>query len=739
MNFFQSPRYFLLAGLLGASLYTTASNADPDHLTITQGDQLEEVIVTAQRREQSAQETPIAMSVLSAAQLTTQRIHSLSDLATGTISSLKVMPWTNTPTTLVLAIRGNGPGDPAQATRDGSVAVYIDEVYLPRAQGLAVEFADVERIEVLQGPQGTLFGRNATGGAVSITSKKPTGKWGLEQTFGIGRFDEKRSVTHLNLPEVSGLRTKVDYVYSERDGWVDNTAPNEEDYNAYRKQGGKISFDWHLNEQLNISYAYDKSKIEASQNYFQVERDFGGALEEEDGRQSKTRFPVTPLDPSITEHKSHNAVVSWSISDTISLKSISAYRDLDDEARNNYAGTAYFNGFVEEVDRYQSQWSQEFRLAGSKEAIDWAVGIFHFDEDTDETIRSLYSLDQFGIVTGIPLTPIIPPTNFDYLATNSVTPDRRILADTTVSALYGTMTWTPDAFQQKVKTDIGIRYSKEEKSGRRVEGGSGDFDIDSEQLNPSIAISYQWLDDLSTYFKWSTAYRAGGVNSRSATLTPFDEEEVSTTEIGLKSEWLNRRIRFNTSVFSTDYEGMFIDVADPSNITVVETINAENDVTVEGAEFTLTAIATKGLSVTLNYTYLDGDMPLQPNPLQGNELQSFVLSQTPRHSGSLALDYTFAPLSFGTLSAHFDIFSTSDYNYFPDISAPGDSYTLYNANITLSEIPISNSKDVLEIRGWVKNLTDEEYRVNGLHFPGALTNAVYAEPRTAGADITFRF
>jgi iron complex outermembrane receptor protein len=732
MKFLSNALYYPL--VLGSSLNATAINAEIDQSAL-----LEEVLVTAQRREQDAQDTPIAMTVLSSKQLNSQRIHNLSDLATGTASSLRIMPWSNTPTTLVLAIRGNGPGDPAQATRDGSVAVYVDDVYLSRAQGLAMEFADVERIEVLQGPQGTLFGRNATGGAVSIVSRKPTGTLDIEQTFGVGRFDERRSVTHVNLPEVSGLRSKIDYFHAQRDGWVKNTAPDQEDYNAYLKQGGKVSLDWQASKTVNLWYAYENSQIDASQNYFQVLKDFGGALEEEQGRQSSTRFPINPLELSITKHTSHNATASWEISDTLTLKSISAYRELDDEARNNYGGSAYFNGFIEEVDRYQTQWSQELRLTGTNKNISWVAGVFHFEEDTDETIRTLYSLDLFGIATGTALTPLSPPTNIDYLVTGTASPQRRILADTSVSAVYGTLTWIPESLNQRLKSDIGFRYSKEEKSGQRVEGGAGDFDIESENLDPSIILSYQWLDQVTSYVKWSSAYRAGGVNSRSETLTPFEEERVNTTEIGLKSEWMDQRIRFNASIFSTDYEDMFIDAADPSNISVVETINAEKDVNVEGLEFTLTTRATDQLSLTLNYTYLDGNMPLQPNYLEGGELQSFALTQTPRHAGSLSVDYTFKPTSFGRFKGHFDAVSTSPSHYFPDLSAPGDSYTLFNVSLALTGIPVGAHREALEISAWAKNITDEEYRVNGFNFPGALINAAYGEPRTAGVDVAFKF
>jgi iron complex outermembrane receptor protein len=184
---------------------------------------------------------------------------------------------------------------------------------------------------------------------------------------------------------------------------------------------------------------------------------------------------------------------------------------------------------------------------------------------------------------------------------------------------------------------------------------------------------------------------------------------------------------------------MFIDVLDANDLNVVETINAENDVSMEGFEFTMTAMPISRLSFSINYTYLEGDMPLQPHTLQGGELQSFVLTQTPRHAGSLSVDYTFKPFLFGTLRGHFDVISTSPYHYFSDISAPSDSYTLLNANMMLTDVSMGDLRDSLQINAWVKNITDEEYRVSGFNFPDAIVSAVYGEPRTAGVEVIFKF
>ena len=164
---------------------------------------LEEIMVTAQKHPESMQDTPIAMSVMSSVQLGQQGITDLGGLSTGIVPSIRIMPIGSTPSNLIISIRGNASSDVSEVTRDGSVGIYLDGVYLARSHGFGLELPDLERIEVLRGPQGTLFGRNSIGGAVSLISKKPSGQLGLKQIISMGRFNELRSVTRLDLPEMT--------------------------------------------------------------------------------------------------------------------------------------------------------------------------------------------------------------------------------------------------------------------------------------------------------------------------------------------------------------------------------------------------------------------------------------------------------------------------------------------------------------------------------------------------------
>ncbi len=673
-----SPTRSLIPAFITGLMLTYSGNAFSREIA---PDLLEEITVTAERRENSLQNTAIAISVLDRTQLQQQGIYSLDSLSDGLIPSLRIQPVGNVASTLIMTIRGNGPSDATQVTRETSVALYKDGFYLGRTQGLSMEFDDLERIEVLRGPQGTLYGRNAASGAINLISRKPTGKTGFRQTFSYGNYNALRSVTSLNLPTYAGISLKFDYVHSERDGWVKNPAPGQADYSAYNKDGGRISLNWQMTENFTLDYSYERSQTKSSQNYVQLAEDLIGIIGVEPGRAEVTRFPVSPLKPTVTDHEMHTLTLAWDISPNIMVKSLTSYRKLNEDAHSNFAGTLYFNGAIFEEGVDQKQYSQEIQLIGTHDRIEWIAGFYYYQEDVVQTSQIFFSLDVFGLVTGTPLTPIAP-TRFNIF-TGADSPLLSANAKARSKAFYGQATWTPNILDDKLKITLGLRYTDDNKSGNRVLIAAKSFDLNSDQLDPMVRVQYDWNDHIFSYVKWSRAHRAGGVSIRSTSFRSYFEERVETYEIGLKAKLLDQRVRFNLALFSSNYSDAQIDVFGPANLAVIETINAANPVEVDGAEVELTVIPVSGLVIGLNYTYLDGNMPLQPNPLAGGALQSFNLVQTPKHAGSLTVDYSFEPFAFGTLNAHMDMTATDEYHYFGSGIQELDSYALINARLTL--------------------------------------------------------
>ena len=688
---------------------------------------LEEIIVTAQKRQQSLQETPIAISVISVEQLQRQGISNLGSLISGQIPFLQITPYGSTPSNLAIGIRGNAPRDSSEVTREASVGVYLDGVYMARSQGLDMELVDLQRIEVLRGPQGSLFGRNAVGGAVSLISKKPRGQFGVNQTLTVGRFDELRSVTRINFDQFSAVKTKLDYIHAERDGWVNNTAPGQSDYTEYKKDGGRFSLNWQANKQLMVDYSYDQSEVETAQNYYQLYIDRIGIFGEERKRLTESRQPATPLSPTIIEQKGHALTLTWQQSDALIIKSISGYRELQEDNDNNYNGVVYFNGFSETSLLDQNQYSQELQFIGSINQFEWVTGLYYLKEDVDKTLVSRFTLDIFGNF-GPPLSAISPPI--------TLTP-RVVNAEAESQAVYGQLTW---ALSEQLDLTLGTRYTEDTRFATRFETALQVSDQKSDHIDSKVTLNYHWSDNLATYMQWSTAYKAGGVNTRSASFTPFTEEEAKTVEIGLKSEFWQQRARLNLALFSSDYSDLQLDFSDPTQVGVVETINISKPVDVKGLELELTVSPIASLVMGLSYTYLDSHMPLQASPFDSSPTQFFV-SLAPKHAGAMTLDYQFTPTDFGVLIAHLDLTSTDHFSFAPFGEQRLDAYTLINGRVTLADINLGNRSGALRASLWGKNLADEEYIADAFAVgdPAVTIANAYGDPRTLGIEFVYVF
>ena len=208
------------------------------------GHVLSDIVVTAQKRETNLQQTPVSISVLSADALKERGVVGLRDLMDGAVPSLRVAPFASRTSALMIGIRGIVPSDANQPSRDAGVGVYIDGVYLGRSQGLGAALYDIERIEVLKGPQGTLFGRNSTGGALSIVTRKPSGEFRLAQTGGISNYNGHKVETHLDLPSFADVSVKLDGIVTKRGGTLVNPMRGEEDYNQIDQRGLHIGLLW---------------------------------------------------------------------------------------------------------------------------------------------------------------------------------------------------------------------------------------------------------------------------------------------------------------------------------------------------------------------------------------------------------------------------------------------------------------------------------------------------------------
>ncbi len=713
---------------------------------------LEEVVVTAQRREQRLLDAPLSVSALSGSELESRGISSIKDLQDGAIPSLQIVPFSGRASAVNIAMRGIESGDPTQISQDPAFGMHIDGVYLGRVQGLGLELMDIERIEVMRGPQGTLFGRNSIGGAMNIISRRPTGGFGLRKRLSVGNFDARDVRTDLDLPRVGDVSFKLNAVYAGRDGWVRNPFEGsglDNGYDGYERYGFRGAALWEPNDRFDVLYAYEKSRDKSTSGYPHIrglldDREQARFVTVENSRVSRARMG-SPLPFSVAKVQGHTLTVSYDLTDAISLKSITGYRTLDQSQNDQWAGSFFglnfagigLTGRLSEAGVDQKQFSQELQLLGSSGRLDWVLGAFYFEEDADDfandVITQRFRNGGNEVVTLNPF--IVSPTRASTLSADS-------------RALFAQVTWTPPVLEDRLSLTAGARYTDDSKSGaltsRRGVPPSPpiEFEFSSSRIDPAVTVAYQLTDEVNAYVRWATAYRAGGANSRSTEFNPFAEEEVSTWELGLKSEFWNRRARLNVAAYRSDYKDRWQVFFDPMNISFTETLNSLETARVHGVEADFQLIPLPGLDIVASYAYTDVDLPLLTNPFdpEGEQLELPSGGFSPKHAASGAIGYEFEPMSFGTLRLHLDA------NYSGGFFIGGqktDSYVLLNGRVSLSDIRLGRDGIRLQSSLWVRNITNKEYNffafpLDGPGFVGADIEFL-GRPRTYGLELSLSF
>lgn len=711
---------------------------------------VQEIIVTAQKREESLQDTPISIAVLGDEALEQRGINSVTDLMNGAVPSLRIIPLSGRASALSIGMRGIAPIDASQISRDPAVGIYIDGIYLGRVQGLGTELADVERIEVLRGPQGTLFGRNAVGGAVSVISKKPTGEFGFEMTAGAHSFGGFELESHVNLPRVAGIAVKLDGIWKRRDGWVENPLAGQSDWYDTDRRGLRATAQWEPAPEVELRYTYELSQDESTSGYAHITRLLPGApalapifrAEPDRVRDARGGFL---LEPSVGDVEAHSLHASWEFADRLTLRSISAWRDLRQTQFDNFAGAflafrpngsfaRYSQATVE-----QDQFSQELQLIGEFERLKFVLGGFYFEEDAADDAFAPSSA-RFN-ATGTAFTILNPPVS------SAPFPDRASVVSAESRALFGQATWTPPVLDDRLHLTAGLRYTEDEKNGSlialrgRPPATPLAFVFESDRFDPLAIVAFDVSPDVNTYLRYSTAYRAGGANSRSATFRPFEDEEVESWEAGVKADLFDRRARVNLAAYRSRYKNRQVEFGNPANPSNTETVNTPEAATIKGLELDVTVVPAAGLTLTGGYVYTDFAVPVEVNPFTG-QTQRTVVALTPEHAATGAIDYEFPSFTFGRLRAHLD--ANYSGRFFTSGSLPPHgNYLLVNGHFSLSEIALGQSGANLELALWGKNLTNDEYTNFEFSVAGpGLTNAVLAyfnEPRSGGIRATIRY
>ncbi|HET6940935.1 MAG TPA: TonB-dependent receptor, partial [Sphingomicrobium sp.] len=776
-----------------------------------------DIVVTATRRETNLQRTPIAINVADAQALTDRHALSLIDLGDGSIPSLRVATFEARHSALTVGIRGIVPFDANQTARDQGVGVYLDGIYLGRQQGLNASLLDIDRIEVLKGPQGTLFGRNTEGGAVSIVSKAPDGVFNIRATAGLGNYGSYNGTAHIDLPAIGDLAIKLDGLIQHQDATVKNPLAGQHGWNYHNVVGGRISARWTPTDNLTVDLSYDRTRDENTPNYSQLVNynPLGKIVGEYrlnpatnifvlvnpatpagtftacgisciaplsplvvvsgDHRQDEAEIGV-PQQPSVDRTQGINATIKYKISPDLELRSITGWRKVSTHQWDNSGGahrtifapnTNFSRYSLSEL--FQDQWSQEFQIVGSLPSIDYVAGAYYFTEDVEEAAATpssnrwnadgtAYTINS-ETGNGVSQPPFIS-ANQGWDRANWFV-QRHSTAEAKSYAVFGQATWTPAGFNAFHLT-AGARYTKDKRdgvldvvNGNVNVGGAAvlpdpfTFRFSKGRVDPLVIAAFDAAPTVHLYAKYSTGYRAGGANDRSATFRAFGPEVVKAYEIGSKMDFWDHRARLNLAGYimnrtgtQTDFDNVDTDPTSPTfNLHTEETVNAPGKSKIKGFEADLTVQPVRNLQLSASYAYTDVKVPATPNPfLPGNPLFQVFTVYTPKHAASGAIDYELPiQLSDAKIRLHLDANYAGRQHSFQAESIRTDPSFIVNGRLSIADIVLNDTGSRMTLAFWSRNLLNEThiYRISAANRAVLGDYANFNPPRTVGVEASF--
>ncbi len=692
---------------------------------------IDEVIVTSQKIEQRIEDVGASISVLGADALEFRDLDSVSDIAI----SIPNLNYGEVAGAAQITVRGIGL-NVETGFAEPAVAVHLDGVYLGRSNAAALGFGDLASVEVLRGPQGTLYGRNATGGVLNFNAKKPTDAMEAGLTAGIGSFEAFGVRGHLSGPLSDALRARVFVDYKEDDGYIENvtTGGNEGGVENLTIRG---ALSWDVTDNLT-----------ADLSYLNVDQEWGGPSFEKlapflgfgtvDLRPNIINNDITPKSNIDMQVAALN--LFWE-GDGFTLRSITGYTTFErvDIFDGDQTTTDVLrSGRDEDADAI----TQEFNLTGSSFGgkLDWIGGAFYLNEDS----TAITSVDA-GVVGSVILSPNPPPNPGGFLinslAFNQLIEELEaygVFADITINVT--------DALRLKG----GLRYSDETKSasqsvvnldGLLIAGGIGFplqcqgflSEVSFDDVSPKGGIEYDVSESVMTYAQYQQGFKSGGFNQ--AGCTPFEPEEVDSYEIGTKGIFADGRGYFSLSGFHYDY----------TNLQVLQIvggafgfINNAASSSVNGLELEVQFDLAENFSVEFAGSWLDATYDSFIDGV--NDFSGNMLSRAPEFTLFGGVEYG-VPLGCGfaeELRLRGEVFWSDDVFFRPRNAAADmqESYAVANVYAT-----ISGRDDRYQIRGFVKNIGDEEYLQNviALFTQEASLDGSYAVGRTWGVEVGVKF
>lgn len=698
---------------------------------------LEEVVVTAQKREQSLQEVPVAVTAIGEDALMQNGVSDLTDIQKlSPNTTLQVGRGTNS--TLTAFIRGIGQQDPLWGFEPG-VGIYVDDVYIGRPQGAVMDILDVERIEVLRGPQGTLYGKNTIGGAVKYVTKRMSGDNRLNISGALGSYNQRDVKVAGSAELTDGLYLGGAIASFQRDGYGENVITGKDQYDK-DVVSARIGLEFEPSDALWIRLAADQTTDNSSPKHgYRLNADLAGAPVLGSVYDTESNM----LHENKVESSGVSLTAEWAVSDSVVLKSITAYREGNTETAIDF----------DSINR-----------------PDFDVPAFYEDDQTTQEFQLVWEGDNANLVSGVYYYTGSAAGAFDavlgfQLSGAGLTQQVAGSVDTTSTSVYAHYNWQ---FAPDWNLSLGGRYTQDEKEADVYKANFigvysplfsdkynpgqppavylntlTDYTNDDtwSKFTPHLGVDYQVNSDVMVYATYSSGFKSGGFDMRGdavalpSTVDGFDPETVDSYELGVKADLFDNRIRMNAAAFYADYTDMQVTVQafTPGGGFASAVLNA-GKARIQGFELEASAALTENLQANLTLGLVDAEFI---EFISGGEdvADQRDMQNTPDTTAMFQLNYSL-PFSNG---AEFVINPTLSYRSDTQIfETPSqldqEAYTLFDMSAMYYG---ANGNWNVGLIG--KNLTNKEYRIAGYSFGAPFTTGFYGAPRTVALMANYNF
>lgn len=716
---------------------TTPNRTKPTLTKQNKPQAIETITIVAQKQLQNLQHVPLAVTALSDEQLDKSLIRELTDIETRVPGMAMGTFNLGQPQIYMRGIGSNADG----AGSDSSISVFLDEVYIGRTAGSALDFYDIDQIEVLRGPQGTLWGKNVIGGALSIQTRQPSPDFYFKGSAGVGNLDSRTLQLAVNGSLSETTYANVAFSQKNRDGYVDTAIMGprigDQDINS-----GRFRLFSQLTDVLELNISADLSHTSQ----------FGPAHVPSSGQiddahrasspKSGNDFYTTFGDITGRQQLDNDGIMARLeyFHDAGTLTSISAYRESDYQMTDSILGSnieLFPVNIIQQVADKSRQWSQELRFATpAQQQLSWVAGIYFINQDINR-------LEATDLTLGPPFTG--SPGN--QVSHNDSIQDNR----TKSYALFGQLDYV---LSDRLTLALGSRYTYEKKEIRQQSIGliptfsSEEFDIstdaDFEALTPRIALDYQHSDQLMMYASIARGFKSGGFQGSAPTeliaSTPYEQELAVNYELGLKSQWLDNHLRLNAVGFFTDY----------SDLQILEQLDSGDlglgpQITSNAAEASSQGVELEwvwqpgqlsSLNISGSYAYLDARF----DSFRGRpELKDNYLRNAPRHSYHLSVNYDI-DLANGSYITAFIENRYKDRTYQEPDNLPGSAIPGYH--ISNAKLSYNSTTAGWRLSLWTNNLFDKKYLIHNFATPTSSGDLAVlgmpGPPRTFGISLSWQ-